>query len=123
MGLPNFDISRCPCRASPTWVRVSNHEAVPREGASLYILRCADGKLYTGLTRREIEERVSEHQQGLSAFTKTRLPVQLIFSEHYALITDAIEAERRIKGWSRVKKLAYVAGDFRRLSAFAQRRS
>lgn len=84
------------------------------DGASLYILRCADGRLYTGLTRREVEERVSEHQQGLSAFTKRRLPVELIFSEHYPLITDAIAAERRIKGWSRAKKLAYVAGDFER---------
>ena len=92
------------------------------DGASLYILRCADGKLYTGLTRREVEERVSEHDQGLSTFTKTRLPVVLLFSEHYLRITDAIEAERRIKGWSRAKKLAYVAGDFERLSALAKRK-
>lgn len=91
------------------------------EGASLYILRCADGKLYTGLTRRDVEERVSEHQQGLSVFTKTRLPVELIFSEHYALIIDAIDAERRIKGWSRAKKLAYVSGDFELLSVLARR--
>ena len=34
------------------------------DGASLYIMLCADGKLYTGLTRREVDERVSEHQQG-----------------------------------------------------------
>ena len=92
------------------------------DGASLYILRCADGKLYTGLTRRDVDERVSEHAQGLSAFTKRRLPVKLIFSEHYARITDAIDAERRIKGWSRAKKLAYAAGDFERLSELARRR-
>ena len=91
------------------------------DGASLYILRCADGKLYTGLTRREVDERVSEHQQGRSAFTRTRRPVALIFSEHYPQITAAIDAERRIKGWTRAKKLAYVAGDFERLSALAQR--
>ncbi len=91
------------------------------DGASLYILRCADGKLYTGLTRRGVDERVSEHQQGMSAFTKRRRPVTLIFSERYLAITDAIDAERRIKGWTRAKKLAYVAGDFERLSELARR--
>ena len=91
------------------------------EGASLYILRCADGKLYTGLTRRGVDERVSEHQQGMSAFTKRRRPVTLIFCEQYLAITDAIDAERRIKGWTRAKKLAYVAGDFERLSVLARR--
>lgn len=93
------------------------------DGATLYILRCSDGKLYTGLTRRDVDERVSEHQQGLSAFTKTRRPVVLIFSENYSVITDAIDAERRIKGWSRAKKLAYVVGDFELLSELARRRS
>lgn len=92
------------------------------DGATLYILRCRDGHYCTGLTRREVEERVSEHAQGLSAYTKRRLPVVLIFSEHYLVITDAIAAERRIKGWSRAKKEAYMRGDFERLSALAQRR-
>ncbi len=93
------------------------------DGATLYILRCADGKLYAGLTRRDVDERVSEHAQGLSAFTRSRRPVELIFSEHYGSITDAIAAERRLKGWTRAKKLAYVAGDFARLSELARRRS
>ncbi len=93
------------------------------EGATLYILRCADGRLYTGLTRRDVDERFSEHAQGLSTFTRTRRPVQLIFSEHYLTVTDAIAAERRLKGWTRAKKLAYVAGDFTRLSELARRRS
>ena len=93
------------------------------DGASLYILRCADEKLYTGLTRREVDERVSEHQQGLSAFTRKRRPVTLIFCEHYPQITAAIDAERRIKGWTRAKKPAYVAGDFERLSELAKRRT
>ena len=91
------------------------------EGATLYILRCVDGKLYTGLTRRDVDERVSEHAQGLSAFTRTCRPVGLIFSEHYASIIDAIAAERRLKGWTRAKKLAYAAGNFTRLSELARR--
>ncbi len=91
------------------------------EGATLYILRCADGSYYTGLTRRSVDERVSEHQNGLSAYTKRRRPVVPIFSEHYPIITDAIAAERRIKGWSRAKKEAYMRGDFERLSALSHR--
>jgi putative endonuclease len=47
-----------------------------------------------------MEERVSEHAQGLIAvwYTSTRRPVKLVFTEHYERITDAIAAERRIKG-------------------------
>ena len=93
------------------------------DGASLYILRCADGKLYIGLTRREVEERVSEHQNGMSAFTRPRRPVELIFSEHYPSITDAIAAERRMKGWTRAKKLAYVAAEWGKLQHLARRRT
>ncbi len=92
------------------------------DGATLYILRCADGSYYTGLTRRSVEERVSEHENGLSDYTKRRRPVVAIFSEHYPTIIDAIAAERRIKGWSRAKKEAYMRGDFERLSALARRR-
>jgi putative endonuclease len=86
------------------------------DGASIYILRCADGSYYTGMTRRSVEERVSEHaHQGLIAdcYTFTRRPMRLIFAEHYDRIVDAIAAERRIKGWSRAKKQAYIP---RRLS-------
>ena len=65
------------------------------EGAFLYILRCADGSYYTGLTRaEEPEPRLSEHQMKLppSAFTASRLPVLLVYSEYFDLVTDAIAA-------------------------------
>jgi putative endonuclease len=93
------------------------------DGASIYILQCSDGSYYTGLTRRSVEERVSEHVQGLIAdcYTFTRRPVKLIFAEHYERIVDAIAAERRIKGWSRAKKEAYIRGDFAALAALAKR--
>ncbi len=46
-------------------------------GASIYILLCADGSYYTGITRRSVEERVSEHEQGLDrdCYTFTRRPL------------------------------------------------
>ncbi|MGH6831055.1 MAG: GIY-YIG nuclease family protein [Methylocella sp.] len=94
------------------------------QGATIYILRCADGSYYTGVTRRSVEERVSEHTQGLipGCYTETRLPVELVFSEHYERIDEAVAAERRIKGWSRAKKEAMMRGDFVALSALAKRK-
>ena len=94
-------------------------------GASIYILLCADGSYYTGITRRSVEERVSEHAQGLDrdCYTFTRRPVKLVYSETYERIDEAIAAERRIKGWSRAKKEAYMRGDFARLSLLAKRGS
>jgi putative endonuclease len=93
------------------------------DGASIYILECADGSTYAGITRRSVEERVSEHAQGLipECYTFTRRPVKLIFDEHYERIADAIAAERRIKGWSQAKKEAYMRGDFGTLGALAKR--
>ena len=93
-------------------------------GASIYILRCADGSYYTGVTRRTVDERVSEHAQGLieGCYTKSRRPVTLVFSEHYERVDEAIAAERRIKGWSRAKKEAYMRGDFEALVSLAKRR-
>ncbi len=56
-------------------------------GASITILLCSDGSYYTGVTRRSVEERVSEHAQGLMpGYTFTRRPVKLVFSEHYERI-------------------------------------
>jgi putative endonuclease len=94
------------------------------QGASIYILRCADGSYYTGITRRSVEERVSEHAQGLieGCYTETRLPVELVFSEYYEGIDEAVAAERRIKGWSRAKKEAMMRGDFAALSALVKQK-
>ncbi len=92
-------------------------------GASIYILRCADGTYYTGLTRRSVEERVSEHAQKLvDSYTARRLPVELIFSETYERVDEAVAAERRIKGWSRAKKEAYMRGEYELLSILAKRK-
>jgi putative endonuclease len=95
------------------------------DGASIYILKCSDGSYNTGITRRSVDERVSEHTQGLdpSCYTFRRRPLTLVHSEHYARIVDAIAAERRIKSWTRAKKEAYIRGDFDGLVALAKRRS
>jgi len=94
------------------------------QGASIYVLRCADGSYYTGLTRRSVEERLSEHAQALikGCYTESRLPVALVFSEYYERADEAVAAERRIKGWSRAKKEAMMRGDFSTLSALSKRK-
>ena len=94
------------CRQGRSRARV-RHGSNELGGASIYILLCSDGSYYTGITKRSVEERVSEHAKGLMpGYTFTRRPVKLVFSEHYERIVEAISAERRIKGWSRAKKEA-----------------
>jgi putative endonuclease len=93
-------------------------------GAWLYILRCADGSYYTGTTRTDLEMRIAQHNAGtLGGYTAERLPVELVYSEHFEQIVDAIAAERKIKGWSRAKKEALIAGDFAHLRKLARRRT
>jgi putative endonuclease len=96
---------------------------MPIEGASVYILLCADGSYYTGLTRKEVETRVGEHNAGINAdYTSRRRPVRLAWSASFERLTDAIALERQIKGWSRGKKEALIRGDYDALPALAARR-
>jgi putative endonuclease len=83
------------------------------DGVCLYILLCADGSYYTGLAHGSLERRVWEHQNGFyPGYTATRRPVQLVYAESFARVDEAAAAERRIKGWTRVKKEALINGDF-----------
>jgi putative endonuclease len=93
-------------------------------GAWLYILLCADGSYYTGTTRTNLEIRLAQHQTGhFGGYTATRRPVALVYSEYFDRIVDAIAAERQIKGWSRAKKEALIAGRFDLLPSLSRRRS
>ena len=92
------------------------------DGAVLYILRCADGSYYTGTARSGLEQRVSQHNAGtFDGYTAKRRPVALVFSQWFERITDAIAAERQVKGWSRAKKEALIRGDFEQLRILASR--
>ncbi|EJB07531.1 putative endonuclease containing a URI domain [Rhizobium leguminosarum bv. trifolii WSM597] len=89
---------------------------------TVYILRCSDGSYYTGLSKQEIEARVWEHNAGTyDGYTAKRLPVDLVFTETYDRIIDAIARERQIKGWSRRKKEALVALDYEVLPELSKR--
>jgi putative endonuclease len=93
------------------------------EGAWLYILKCSDGSYYIGTTRTSLEIRVAQHNTGaFEGYTLTRRPVELIFSQWFDQITDAIENERKLKKWSRAKKEAFIRGDFESLRQLAKRK-
>ncbi|MGF1630945.1 MAG: GIY-YIG nuclease family protein [Kiloniellaceae bacterium] len=88
------------------------------------MLRCADGSYYVGSTRKSLEERLAEHNAGLpKSYTCSRRPVSLVWSQEFENVTDAIAAERQIKGWSRAKKEALIRSDFETIRRLASRKS
>src|SRR6266849_7061398 len=81
-------------------------------GAYLYILRCADDSYYVGTTRKTLEERLAEHNAGLhGGYTAMRRPASMAYAQHFETITDAVSAERHVKGWSRARKEAMIKGE------------
>jgi predicted GIY-YIG superfamily endonuclease len=86
----------------------------------VYLLRCSDGSFYGGHTDN-MQARLWQHQQGLgSDWTWRRRPVDLVWCEAVPTRDEAFAFERRIKGWSRAKKEALIAGDWDRVSRLAR---
>lgn len=76
----------------------------------VYMLRCADGTLYTGMTNR-LEVRVALHSAGKGAkYTRSRRPVELVWSVDQPDRGTALRTEARIKKCSRNRKLELVEG-------------
>ncbi len=91
--------------------------------AYVYIVSCADTRYYVGTTRGSLEKRIAEHNAGtFGGYTKSRRPVTLVYHQAFELITDAVAAERQLKGWSRAKKEALINGDFAALKVLSRRR-
>ena len=89
----------------------------------VYMLTCADWSLYVGHTQ-DLEARLSAHRlRTYSGFTASRLPVNLIYSEQFSTRDEAFAAERRIKRWSRRKKLALAHGAWGEVQRLAAIRS
>ena len=90
----------------------------------VYILKCADGLLYTGITNN-LTRRLEEHHRGLnkSCFTYKRRPLELIFSQEFNEVNQAIYFEKKIKRWSAKKKLALANGDYDMLQILAECRN
>lgn len=76
----------------------------------VYILRCADGSLYTGVAR-DCAARLADHNRGVGAkYTRSRLPVALVYTEPAASRSAAQSREHAIKRLARENKLALIAG-------------
>ena len=76
-----------------------------------YILECADGSYYTGVTN-DIQRRLWEHETGhVPGYTHSRRPVTLVWCSDEIDIITAIQTEKQIKGWRREKKGALIEGD------------
>ncbi len=85
-------------------------------GAFVYMIRCSDGSYYVGTTRATLDERIGQHNAGsFDGYRARRRPVTLVFAQEFDRITDAIAAERQLKGWRRAKKEALIKGDFEAL--------
>ena len=78
---------------------------------TVYILQCADGTLYTGITN-DLERRIAEHEAGQGAkYTKGRGPLQLVYQEACEDRGLASKRENEIKSLDRKAKLALVAAN------------
>lgn len=81
-------------------------------GFYLYILECADGTLYIGHTDN-LDRRLRQHDEGKAgSYTASRCPLKLLHIAEFETRIEALTMERKLKRWSRAKKLAYIAGDW-----------
>ena len=76
---------------------------------TVYILRCADDTLYTGIAR-DAEKRLAAHNAGRGAkYTRSRAPVTVVFRERCGEKSAALRREAAIKKLTRAEKLALIA--------------
>lgn len=75
----------------------------------LYILRCRDGSLYTGITT-DVEKRLEAHRSGKGAkYTRGRGPLELVYREECGTHSDALKREIEIKRLTREQKQALIS--------------
>ena len=75
----------------------------------VYMLECADGSLYTGIAR-DIDARLNKHNNGkASRYTRSRLPVKLVYCEAATDRSNASQREAEIKRLTRSAKLSLLS--------------
>jgi predicted GIY-YIG superfamily endonuclease len=71
---------------------------------AVYILRCGDGSFYTGIAK-DVQARIKQHNEGRGAnYTRSRLPVEILYREQGLTHSEALIREARIKAMPRAKK-------------------
>lgn len=82
----------------------------PQKPWYVYIVRCRDGSLYTGISDN-VSKRIEKHNSGKGAkYTAQRRPVTLLFQETHPDQGSARRREEQIKRWPREKKKQLIAG-------------
>ncbi len=82
-----------------------------RKEWTVYILRCCDGSLYTGIAK-DVKTRVKRHCEGRgAAYTRTRLPVELLYQQEGLTHSEALIREAQIKALPRSKKEEIILSD------------
>lgn len=80
----------------------------PGGGWWVYMVKCADGTLYTGVAK-DVNRRCEQHNAGTaSRYTRSRLPVVLVYHEAHTSRGSALRREAAIKAMTRRQKLALV---------------
>jgi predicted GIY-YIG superfamily endonuclease len=76
---------------------------------SVYVLRCAGGSLYTGIST-DVDARVKRHNAGMgAAYTRSHRPVVLVWTELAESESAARKREAQIKGWDKAEKERLIA--------------
>ena len=76
----------------------------------LYILRCRDGSLYTGITT-DVDKRFLAHSEGRGAkYTRGRAPLELVYREECGSHSDALKRELQIKALTKAEKECLIHG-------------
>jgi len=76
----------------------------------LYILRCRDGSLYTGITT-DVDKRFLAHSEGRGAkYTRGRAPLELVYREECGCHSDALKRELQIKALTKAEKERLIHG-------------
>ena len=90
----------------------------------VYLLRCSDKSIYTGITSN-LEKRVLEHSEGKhpKSYTYSRRPLELVYFQEFTCPDHAIEFEKKIKKWSRLKKEALIQENFNKIQIYSECRN
>ena len=84
----------------------------------VYLLKCADDSYYAGHTD-DLAQRLHQHDIGSTGYTASRRPIELVWQGEFESIEGALAFELQIKGWSRKKKEALIAGDWHAIQVHA----
>ena len=121
VGKSHFS-SRLPHFARPEPVEGRSRTLAPGDGF-LRLPPALQRRIILAGHTDDIDLRIGQHHSGVfGGYTASRRPVRLVWSERFPTRDEAFFCERKLKGWSRAKKQALIAGDWERIQALARNR-